>query len=39
MKKGSVDGRIEQAKDAALGSHEGPPSTADEVGEAAGGIS
>jgi hypothetical protein len=39
MKNGSVDGRIEQAKDAALGSHEGPPSTADEVGEAAGGIS
>jgi hypothetical protein len=36
---GTVDGRIEQAKDAALGSHEGPPSTADEIGEAAGGIS
>lgn len=36
---GSIDGRIEQAKDAALGSHNGPPSTADEIGEAAGGIS
>jgi hypothetical protein len=38
-KAGSLDGRIEQAKDAALGSHDGPPSTADEIGEAAGGIS
>ena len=37
--RGSIDGRIEQAKDAALGSHAGPPSTADEIGEAAGGIS
>jgi hypothetical protein len=37
--RGSTDGRIEQAKDAALGSHDGPPSTADEIGEAAGGIS
>jgi hypothetical protein len=36
---GSLDGRIEQAKDAALGAHHGPPSTADEIGEAAGGIS
>jgi hypothetical protein len=36
---GSTDGRIERAKDAALGSHIGPPSTADEIGEAAGGIS
>jgi hypothetical protein len=36
---GSLDGRIEQAKDAALGSHKGPPSTADEIGEAAGGVS
>src|SRR5438874_4102157 len=35
----STDGRIERAKDAALGSHTGPPSTADEIGEAAGGIS
>jgi hypothetical protein len=38
-KAGTLDGRIEQAKDAALGAHEGPPSTADEIGEAAGGIS
>ena len=37
--RGSTDGRIERAKDAALGSHNGPPSTADEIGEAAGGIS
>ena len=36
---GTLDGRIEQAKDAALGAHNGPPSTADEIGEAAGGIS
>jgi hypothetical protein len=36
---GTLDGRIEQAKDAALGGHKGPPSTADEIGEAAGGIS
>jgi hypothetical protein len=35
----STDGRIERAKDAALGAHDGPPSTADEIGEAAGGIS
>jgi hypothetical protein len=38
-KAGTLDGRIEQAKEAALGAHEGPPSTADEIGEAAGGIS
>jgi outer membrane lipoprotein SlyB len=38
-KAGSLDGRIEQAKDAALGSHKSPPSTADEIGEAAGGVS
>jgi hypothetical protein len=37
--RGSIDGRLEQAKDAALGSHHSHPSTADEVGEAAGGIS
>jgi hypothetical protein len=37
--RGTLDGRIEQAKDAALGSHDTPPSTADEIGEAAGGIS
>jgi hypothetical protein len=36
---GSTDGRIERAKDAALGSHDGPPSTADEIAQAAGGIS
>lgn len=36
---GSIDGRIEQAKDAALGAHDSPPSTADQIGEAAGGIS
>lgn len=37
--RGSTDGLIERAKDAALGSHHGPPSTADEIGEAAGGVS
>jgi phage tail tape-measure protein len=36
---GTVDGRIEQAKDAALGAHKTPPSAADEIGEAAGGVS
>jgi hypothetical protein len=36
--RGSVDGRIEQAKDAALGPHDGRPSLGDEIGEAAGGI-
>lgn len=35
----STDGRIERAKDAALGKHDSNPSVADEVGEAAGGIS
>lgn len=35
----STDGRIERAKDAALGGHASDPTTADEVGEAAGGIS
>jgi hypothetical protein len=34
----SIDGRIERAKDAALGRHDDHPSVADEVGEAAGGI-
>jgi hypothetical protein len=34
----STDGRIESAKDAALGSHDSHPSHADEAGEAAGGI-
>lgn len=38
-KAGTVDGRIEQAKDAALGAHKTPPSPADEIGEAAGGVS
>lgn len=37
-KAGSTDGRIEHAKDAALGSHSGEPSLADEIGEATGGI-
>ncbi|HEY6219016.1 MAG TPA: hypothetical protein VIV65_03095 [Gemmatimonadaceae bacterium] len=37
--RGSTDGRIERAKDAALGAHDSTPSTADEIGEAAGGIS
>jgi len=32
------DGRIEQAKDRALGEHEGPPDTAGMVGHAAGGV-
>jgi hypothetical protein len=35
----STDGRIERAKDAALGKHDSHPSVGDEVGEAAGGIS
>ena len=35
----STDGKVERAKDAALGKHDGHPSVADEVGEAAGGIS
>jgi hypothetical protein len=36
---GSLDGKIERAKDAALGPHDGQPTVADLVGEAAGGIS
>lgn len=36
--RGSIDGRLERAKEAALGPHEGAPSLADEIGEAAGGI-
>lgn len=36
--RGSTDGRIERAKDAALGAHDGFPSHADELGEATGGI-
>ena len=35
----STDAKLEQAKDAALGAHDGHPSVADQVGEAAGGIS
>jgi phage tail tape-measure protein len=38
-KAGTLDGRIEQAKDAALGAHSSTPSTADTIGEAAGGVS
>jgi hypothetical protein len=34
----STDGRIERAKDAALGKHDNHPSHADEAGEAVGGI-
>jgi hypothetical protein len=35
----SVDGRIERAKDAALGAHDSHPSKVDELAEAAGSIS
>ncbi len=35
----SIDGRIERAKDKALGAHDDNPSHGDELGEAAGGIS
>jgi hypothetical protein len=35
----STDGRIERAKDAALGAHRGAATHADELGEATGGIS
>jgi outer membrane lipoprotein SlyB len=35
----SIDGRIERAKDKALGAHDSNPSHVDEAGEAAGGIS
>jgi len=34
----STDGRIERAKEAALGPHAGEPSLGDEIGEATGGI-
>ena len=34
----STDGRIERAKEAALGPHTGEPSLGDEIGEATGGI-
>ena len=36
--RGSIDGRLEQLKDA-LGGHDSNPSVGDEIGEAAGGIS
>jgi len=39
MSDESIDGRLERAKDRALGSHDSQPSVGDEVGEAAGGIS
>ena len=35
----SIDGRLERAKDAALGPHDSHPSHGDELGEATGGIS
>ena len=35
----SIDGRLERAKDAALGAHDDHPSHGDELGEATGGIS
>jgi hypothetical protein len=35
----SIDGQLERAKDAALGSHGSPATHGDELGEAAGGIS
>lgn len=34
----SIDGRLERAKDRALGAHDSHPSAGDEVGEAVGGI-
>ena len=38
VESGSTDGRIERAKEAALGPHTGEPSLGDEIGEATGGI-
>ena len=38
VKPASTDGRIERAKEAALGPHTGEPSLGDEIGEATGGI-
>jgi hypothetical protein len=35
----SINGKLERAKDAALGAHDDDPSLADELGEATGGIS
>jgi hypothetical protein len=34
----SIDGKLERAKDAALGRHHHGPTTADQIGEAAGGL-
>lgn len=39
LRPDSTDGRIERAKDKALGKHDDNPGVADHVGEAAGGIS
>jgi hypothetical protein len=36
--RGSIDGRLERVKEAALGDHRGKPSLGDEIGEATGGI-
>ena len=36
---GSTDGKLERAKEQALGKHDDHPGVADHVGEAAGGIS
>jgi hypothetical protein len=36
--RNSIDGRLERAKEAALGDHRGEPSLGDEIGEATGGI-
>src|SRR6476469_8869700 len=38
VERGSTDGRIERAKEAALGPHTGEPSLGDDIGEATGGI-
>ena len=38
IERDSTDGRIERAKDAALGAHHGDPSLGDEIGEATGGV-
>src|SRR3954468_12016885 len=35
----SIDGKLERAKDAALGSHHGHPTVADQIGEGVGGMS
>jgi hypothetical protein len=38
IERDSTDGRIERAKDAALGPHTGKPTLGDEIGEATGGV-